>query len=762
MKKVRLLSAGAIAGMAGILVLPMTAHADSAVPQGTAQASALQVSISPSALISAVPAVGSLLSSTLGGILGNTDLSIKIDAANANGVLNGNLLDLLSGHGDSTPIDIQFAPLQQELDTLQGALKTALGALNGVTGLLGGLGGVGGLTNLGGIGAPGAGLPVAGGLASGGLLSPLTGLLGTNSGIVGKLTSLTSQLPILGGLLNGVLGGTGAGSLPSLTGALNGLGVNLGNTLVANYNVPGVPNAPTASSSVIATPAGAPIQLNLAPYHADAVTNSLAQAAGLSGARASADNSTTSLAVTPSLSLPNLGNLLGAGGGLGDLLGPNGLLSGLLNTTSGLPIVGSLLSGIVGGPATSGGAASGLLGGLPLGGAVQGVLGSLTGGSGGSGLLGGVLGSNGLLGSLGGLTNGLPVVGGVLSGVTGSSSGGSVLGILGNNGGLLSGLLGTGGLLGNLTNLNGLLGGLLGPNGLLGGLLNGQNLGLNSLIKTASVTSNAIVQPLTGGQFQSLASTKIGSVQILPLGDQILGDLTSILGGAGGASGLTSALSSIVGGLNLGSLTNLGPLSGLLGGAGGAGGLLSGLPLLEITGITSSAQAVLGAGSGDPTGSSSLGAIKVLGIPVVNLDQLLGMALGTSKTIAIPATGISLIIDRGVPQIGMNTATQKSVSVAALNVRLVNDGTGLLGNLLSAGSTSKPITEVALANSVATVSTSAPANTTVPAIAPINGPTPPSTGMFGPASFAAAGILAALAIALQVFPRLAARRGSVR
>jgi hypothetical protein len=250
-------------------------------------------------------------------------------------------------------------------------------------------------------------------------------------------------------------------------------------------------------------------------------------------------------------------------------------------------------------------------------------------------------------------------------------------------------------------------------------------------------------------------------VQILPLGDQILGDLTSILGG-GTSGGLTSALNGIVGGLNLGSLTNLGPLSGLLGGAGSSGGLLSGLPLLEITGISSSAQAVLGPNSGDPTGASSLGEIKVLGIPVVNLDQVLGLAVGTSKTIAIPATGISLIIDRGVPQIGMNTATSKSVSVAALNVRLVNDGSGLLGSLLSAGNTSKPIAEVALANSVASVSTSAPANATVPAIAPINGPTPPSTGMFGPASFAAAGILAALAIALQVFPRLAARRGRVR
>jgi hypothetical protein len=745
--KIRVFSAGAIAGMAGVMLLPMTAHAAAGAPTGTAQASALQVSISPSALISAVPAVGTLLSQTLGGVLGNTDLSIKIDAANANGVLSGNLLDLVSGHGDSTPIDIQFAPLQQELDTLQNAVKTALGALNGVTSLLSG---ASGLTSA---------------LGNGGLLSSLTGLLGSNSSIVGNLTSLTNQLPILGGLLNGLVGGGAPSSLGGLTGALQGLGVNLGNTLVANYNVPGVPNAPTAASSVIATPAGAPIQLNLAPYHADAVTNALAQTAGIAGARASADNSTTSLAVTPSLSLPNIGGLLGNGGSLGDLLGPNGLLSSLLNTTSGLPIVGSLLSGIVGSPSTSGGAASGLLGGLPLGGAVQGVLGSLTGGSGGSSLLGGVLGSNGLLAGLGGLTSNVPVVGGLLSGVTGSSSGGSVLGILGNNGGLLSGILGNGGLLGNLTNLNGLLGGLLGPNGLLGGLLNGQNLGLNSLIKTASVTSNSIVQPVTSvaGQFQALASTKIGSVQILPLGDQILGDLTSILGGSAGAGGIGSALNSIVGGLNLGSLTNLGPLSGLLGGTAGLNGILSnGLPLLDITGITSSAQAILGPNSGDPTGSSSLGEIKVLGIPVVNLDQLLSIAVGTSKTISIPATGISLIIDRGVPQIGMNTATSKSVSVAALNVRLVNDGTGLLGSLLSAGNTSKPIAEVALANSVASVSTAAPANTTVPAIAPINGPTPPSTGMFGPASFAAAGILAALAIALQVFPRLAARRSSVR
>ncbi len=730
MKKVRLLSAGAIAGMAGVIALPMSAHADTAAPTGTAQASALQVSISPSALISAVPAVGQLLSQTLGGVLGNADLTIRVDAANANGVLNANLLDLLSGHGDSTPLDIKFAPLQQELDTLKNGLSSVLGLTSGLTGLLngtGGLGGLGGVTNLGAIGA-----------GSGGLLSSLTGLLGGSSSLLPQLSALTNQLPILNGVLGGLLGGNAPGSLPALDGILKGL--NLGNTLVANYNVPGVQDHPMASDSVIATPAGAPIQLNLAPYHANAVTNSLAQAAGLSGARASADNSTTSLAVTPSLSLPNLTNLLGTKG-LGDLLGPNSLLNSLLAPTSGLPIVGDLLRGITGGPAASSS--------TPLGGVVQSVLGS----AGGTSLLGGILGGNGLLGSLGGLTSGLPAVGPVLGSLTGTTPAGSATGILGNTG-LLGALTGPNGLIGGLTNLQN----LLSPTGLLGGLLNGQNLGLNSLLKTTDVTSNAIVQPMTGGAFQSLASTKVGSVQVLPLGDQLLGSLSSILGGTGG---IGSALSSITGGLNLGSLTNIGPLSGLLGGAGAGGLVGSGLPLLEITGVTSSAQAILGPNAGDPTGASSLGAIKVLGIPVVNLDQVVGLAVGQSKTIAIPATGISLIIDRGVPQIGMNTATSKSVSVAALNVRLVNDGTGLLGSLLSAGNKSKPITEVALANSVATVST-APANTTVPAIAPINGPTPPSTGMFGPASLAAAGILAALAMALQVFPRLAARRGSVR
>jgi hypothetical protein len=765
-KKVRLLSAGAIAGMAGVMLMPLSASAADAAPSGIAQASALQVSISPSALLSAVPAVGSLLSSTLNGVLGgNTDLTIKVDAANANGLLSGNLLDLLSGHGDSTPLDIQFAPLQQELDTIQGLLKNGLSALNGVTGILNGTSGL------------------TGALGNGGLLSGLTGLLGNNSGLLGTsgLGGLVNSLPIVNGLLGGLLGGnSGLGTNPgSLTSALNGLGVNLGNTLVANYNVPGVADTPTASSQVVATPAGAPIQLDLAPYHADAVTNSLAQAAGLTGARASADNSTTSLAVTPSLALPNLGGLLGTGG-LGNLLGPNGILSNLLGP-SGLPIVGSLLNGIVGGQGTSGG---GLLGGLPLTGALSGLLGGSSGGLlsgllGGShatgntssgGLLGGVIGSGGLLSGLTGTISSLPVVGGVLAPIAGPSASnpGAALGLLGNNGGLLSALTGNGGLLGNLTNLNGVLGGLLGPSGLLGGLLNGQNLGLNSLVKTASVTSNAIVQPMTGGSFQSLATTKVGSLSVLPLGDQLLGDLGKILGtGANGlplVGGLSGTLNGIVGGLNLGSLTNIGPLAGLLGGVTGGGtGGLAGLSLLNISGITSSAQAVLGPNSGDPTGTASLGTISVLGIPVINVDQVLGLVAGQSKTISIPLTGISLVLSRGVPQIGFNTATHKSVSVAALDVRLVNDGSGLLGSLLSNGSTSKPITEVALANTSADVSMAPPANATTPQIStPIQGPTPPSTGMFGPASFAAAGILAALAIALQAFPRLAARRRSVR
>ena len=734
MNKLRLLSAGAIAGMAGVMLMPLSASADTvATPSGSAQASALQVSVAPSALLSAVPAVGQLLDQTLGSVLGNPDLSLKVDASNANGVLNGTLTDLVSGHGDSTPVDIQFAPLQQELDTLQHTVNGLLGSLSGL-----------GALNLGGVlGSTGGTAALAG---QNGLL---TGLLGGNSSIVQNLNTLLPQLNVL----NGVLGGLTNGSISN---TLQGLGLNLGTTLAANYNVPGVSNTPggVQTASVIETPAGAPIQLNLAPFHARAVNGSMAHAAGIAGPQASADNDTTSLAVLPTLQLPNLSGLLGSGGSLSDLLGANGLLSSLLNTTNGLPVVGSLLSGIVG----TNGAGGGLLAGLPLGNAVQGVL----GGAGGSGLLGNVLGSNGLLAGLGGLTNGVPAVGGVLGGLTGGSSGGSVLGILGSN--TSSGLLGSvTGLIGGLTNLQN----LLGPNGLLGGLLNGQSLNLNQLIKTTDVTSNVVVQPQAGGSISSLATTKVGAVSVLPLGLPLVSNLGNILG-SGSSGGLTGALNSIVSGLNLGSLANLGPLSGLLGGgASGNGGLL-GLSLLDISGITSSAQAVLGPNSGDPTGSSSLGAIKVLGIPVANLDTVANILVGSSKTITVPATGISLVISRGVPQVGYNTPTHKNVSVAALDIRLVNDGSGLLGSLLGGGASSKPIVDVAVANTSADVSLAAAAPPTggkpgsVPAVTPVQGPTPPSTGMFGPAGLAAAGILAALAIALQVFPRLAARRVSSR
>jgi hypothetical protein len=735
-KKLRLLSAGAIAGLAGVMLMPLSASADTATtPSGSAQASALQVSVSPSALLSAVPAVGQLLDQTLGSVLGNPDLSLKVDAANANAVLNQKLTDLVSGHGDSTPVDIQFAPLQQELNTLQSTVNGLLGSLSGL-----------GVLNLGGVlGSTGGSTGLVG---QNGLL---TGLLGSNSGVVQSLNQLLPQLNVLNGVLGGLTNGT-------ISDALNGLGINLATTLDANYNEPGASNTPggVETASVIQTPAGAPIQLNLAPFHARAVTAALAPSAGVAGPQASADNDTTSLAVLPTLQLPNLSALLGSGGSLSDLLGNNGLLASLLNTGNGLPVVGNLLSGIVG---TNGASGGGLLAGLPLGNAVQGVL----GGAGGSGLLGNVLGSNGLLAGLGGLTNNLPVVGGVLGGVTGSSSGSSVLGILGSNGS--SGLLGSvTGLIGGLTNLQS----LLSSNGLLGGLLNGTSLNLNQLVTTTGVTSNAIVQPLAGGSIESLASTKVGAVSVLPLGLPLVGSLGNILG-SGSSGGLTGALNSIVSGLNLGSLANLGPLTNLLG--GGSSGL-AGISLLDISGITSSAQAVLGPNSGDPTGSSSLGEIKVLGIPVANLDTVANILVGSSKTITIPATGISLVISRGVPQIGYNTPTHKDVSVAALDIQLVNNGSGLLGSLLGGGSssTSKPIVDVAVANSAADVSltsTSAAPGTpgtgstpggSVPAVTPVQGPTPPSTGMFGTATLAVAGILAALAIALQAGPRLAARR----
>lgn len=158
------------------------------------------------------------------------------------------------------------------------------------------------------------------------------------------------------------------------------------------------------------------------------------------------------------------GKIQAAAGATGNPLG-NLPLNTLLQ---GIPVVGPILDGILGGLLNGG--SGGLLSSLPLVGSILG------GGGGGGGLLGGLLG-------------GIPIVGGLLGGSSGS--GGNLISGLPILGGLLNGLPLVGPLVGLVTDLVfgtvvGLVKGVLvtvagvlycivGPNGLVFGVLD--NLG---------------------------------------------------------------------------------------------------------------------------------------------------------------------------------------------------------------------------------------------------------------------------------------------
>jgi hypothetical protein len=281
---------------------------------------------------------------------------------------------------------------------------------------------------------------------------------------------------------------------------------------------------------------------------------------------------------------------------------------------------------------------------------------------------------------------------------------------------------------------------LLGSDSLVGALLNG-GLGLNSLVRATDVASNSAVQPASGGAVQALASTRVGELQVLPLGASLLrGVLGSLPTDA--AAGLTQRL-----------------------------GNLAELPLLDIKGVNSSAQTALGGSAGSPRGSAGFAEIDVLGAPVAGPGDALGIAPGSEKDVRIPGTGLQLLISRGLPTVGFDTPVHRSVSVTGLDVRLVNDGGGPLGDLLSGSlgtaAAGRPIAAVSLASSAAQIASAPPgavSGTAAPALlTAAQGPVSPSTGAFaGVLPVGTAAALAVLALSLQLVPRLAARLRAAR
>jgi hypothetical protein len=596
-KRTLLLGAAGLITAAGIITAPLASAADPApgVPTGDAEASAVQVSLAPSALLSALPAVNGVLHRALSQAGTGADLVVRLAGATASGRLLSPIADLQQGHAESTALDLDLSPLGDQLSALRGALDGALSTLRGLP-------------------LPSASTLGTGVTGQGGGL--LNGVLGTatslGTGPVPQLGNLTSGLSQLQTLLGGITGDATPASV------LHGLDPKLAETVSARYHVPGLPDTPVADASLadINLPTGAPLQLKLAPFHARAVNTTLANVNHIDAAQSSADNQIDSIDLTPKLELPAIGNLSGL----------PGLVTGLLGQPAGLPA--------------------------------------------------------GLLPSLSALSP------------------------------------------------------LLGPDSLVGAILGG-GLGLNSLVRATDVASSATVQPAGAGAEQSLASTRVGDLQVLPLGAPLLQGITGKLP-ADAASALTQRL-----------------------------GSLADLPLLDIKGVNSNAQAALGGGTTSPHGSAGFAEIDVLGLPVASTVDALAIAPGTEKTVPVPGTGLALQISLGVPAIGFDTPLHRAVSVTGLDVRLVGDGTGPLGELLGgstgAASAGKPIVAVSLASSAAQIAT-APVGGVAAAATPVvltaaQGPVSPSTGLFaGPLPLGVAAGLGFLAVLLRLVPRLAARR----
>ena len=599
MNRTVLLGAARLIATAGLVTAPLAAAAEPApnLPTGDAQASAVQVSLAPSALLTALPAVNGVLHHALAGAGEGTDLVVRLAGAQAAGQLVAPTADLQQGHAESTALDLDLSPLNDQLTSLQGALDGALSTLHTLQ------------------------LPTGGALSPG-AVAPGGGLL---SGVLGSSPLGAALPPQLGGLLSGLtqlqtlLGGISADGTPAAV--LHGLAPRLAETVRARYHVPGFPDTPVADASLadINLPAGAPLQLRLAPFHARAVNSSLATVNHIDAAQSSADNEISTLDLTPKLALPTSGEL-------GALSGLPGIVTGLLGQPAGLPT----------------------------------------------------------------------------------------------------------GLISNLTQLSP----LLGPDGLVGALLGG-GIGLNSLVRATDVASSATVQPAGAGAEQALASTRVGDLQVLPLGASLLRGIASNLP-VDAAAGLTQRL-----------------------------GSLADLPLLDIKGVNSSAQAALGGGAASPHGSAGFAEVDVLGVPVAGPGDALGIAPGTEKDVHLPGTGLALQISRGVPSVGFDTPLHRAVSVTGLDVRLVGDGSGPLGDLLGGSlgtaAAGKPIVSVTLASSAAQIA-SAPATAVAATAAPAvltaaQGPISPSTGMFaGPVPLGVAAGLVLAALSLQLVPRLAARR----
>ena len=189
---------------------------------------------------------------------------------------------------------------------------------------------------------------------------------------------------------------------------------------------------------------------------------------------------------------------------------------------------------------------------------------------------------------------------------------------------------------------------------------------VTNLVSSANDIASAKTVPLAGGGVQSVATSTLGSVSVLPIGNA-----------------LAQAVNTAVGLLPSGTLSTVTDKTALLSVDG-----------INASAITSVGPAAAACGSGDhpyACGSAGLHTISVLG-QSIDLDQATaGLALGPGQewrhAFDFPGLGpagsdgwLTLDVTRGVPQIVVDTPTSREVDMAALDIRLINGKLGCDSN----------------------------------------------------------------------------------
>lgn len=258
MRTVRILSTGAaMAGVAGLLMLPVSAGAANAAPSGSASASTISLSVDPRAIVDVASLLPPSVLSTLSTLKDPTGLgltgiltqgltqpdTLSLDSAIASATLNAAATDLTAASATSQPIATNLTEIPAALKNLGSLLNSLVGG-----GLL-------------------ASLPAD-------LQTQLAALTGPLSQVTAPITGLASNL------VNGVAINT------SLTQTLDGSHPHGGSQTSPLVNFPNNPLSGT-----------------LAPFTATAVDGAGASQNHISGAQAEADNTTTELSALSQLPL---------------------------------------------------------------------------------------------------------------------------------------------------------------------------------------------------------------------------------------------------------------------------------------------------------------------------------------------------------------------------------------------------------------------------------------------------------------------------